>query len=127
MRDKLNRGDEVRRPTGWIVRLVDRQAALGWASLLSQTPANLDRAWIAITADPRGHDDVARRHRLKFDLKAVKIDGVELEQWQYEVTGGGRICMRSMTINASFGSRRPAPATLVGPTSADADIQSASG
>ncbi|MET8143430.1 hypothetical protein ABZU32_24270 [Sphaerisporangium sp. NPDC005288] len=87
----MKRGDEVRRPTGWVVRLVDRQAALGWASLLSQTPANLDRAWIAITADPRGSGDVARQHRLKFDLKAVKIAGVELEQWQYEVTGGGRI------------------------------------
>lgn len=91
MRDKLRRGDEVRRPTGWIMRLVDRQAAQGWEALLSQAPDNLDRAWIAITADPRNRDDLARQHRLKFDLKTVKIDGADLEQWQYEVTGGGRI------------------------------------
>ncbi|MER6951280.1 hypothetical protein ABT294_45420 [Nonomuraea sp. NPDC000554] len=59
--------------------------------MLSQVPENLDRAWIAITADPRCRDDVSRQHRLKFDLRTVKIDGLELEQWQYEVTGGGRI------------------------------------
>lgn len=91
MSDKPGRGEEVRRPTGWIVRLVDRQAAQGWAALLSQAPDNLDRAWVAITASPRCRDDLSRQHRLKYDLKSVKVDGVELEQWQYEVTGGGRI------------------------------------
>ncbi|MEO3854992.1 hypothetical protein ABGB08_08795 [Acrocarpospora sp. B8E8] len=89
--NQLGRGDEVRRPTGWIVRLVDRQAAQGWATLLAQVPENLDRAWLAITGDPRGRDDLSRQHRLKFDLRTVKIDGSELEHWQYEVTGGGRI------------------------------------
>jgi hypothetical protein len=61
--EKLGRGDEARRPTGWVVRL----------------------------ADPRSRNDLSRQHRLKFDLKSVKVDGAELEQWQYEVTGGGRI------------------------------------
>lgn len=67
------------------------KAALGWAGLLAQAPDNLDRAWVAITADPRCRDDLSRQHRLKFDLRIIKINGVELEQWQYEVTGGGRI------------------------------------
>ena len=91
MGQKQGRGDEARRPTGWIVRLVDRQAARGWAALLAQAPENLDRAWIDITADPRSRADLSRQHRLKFDLTSAKIDGVEMEQWQYEVTGGGRI------------------------------------
>lgn len=89
--EKLGKGDEARRPTGWVVRLVDRQAAVGWSQLLAQVPENLDRAWLAITAAPRGRDDLSRQHRLKFDLKTVKVESAELEQWQYEVTGGGRI------------------------------------
>jgi hypothetical protein len=89
--EKLGRGDEVRRPTGWVVRAIDRRAAVGWSQLLIQIPENLDRAWVAITAEPRNRDDLSRQHQLKFDLKTVKVDDVELEQWQYEVSGGGRI------------------------------------
>jgi hypothetical protein len=89
--EKLGKGDEVRRPTGWVIRLIDRQAARGWQALLARAPENLDRAWVAITADPRSRDNPSRQHRLKYDLTSVKVDGVVLEQWQYEVTGGGRI------------------------------------
>ncbi|MCP9621450.1 hypothetical protein FOH10_28885 [Nocardia otitidiscaviarum] len=91
MAEKLGRGDEVRRPTGWVVRLIDRQAAKGWETLLTHAPGNLDRAWVAITADPRCRDSLARQHPLRLDLGHVDIDGVAMEQWQYEVTGGGRI------------------------------------
>lgn len=70
---------------------MDRQAAVGWTELRGQIPENLDRAWLAITAEPRRRDNLSRRHRLKFDLATVKVDSVELEQWQYEVSGGGRI------------------------------------
>ncbi|MFC8044188.1 hypothetical protein [Nocardia sp. NPDC057353] len=91
MPDKLRRGDEAPRPTGWTVRLVDRQAAHGWTCLLNQAAESLDRAWVAITGDPRSRTDPSRQHPLKFDLREVQVDGVLLEQWQYEVTGGGRI------------------------------------
>jgi hypothetical protein len=74
-----------------VVRAIDRQAAVGWSELLAQIPENLDRAWVALTKAPRNRDDLSRRHQLKFDLKTVKVDSVELEQWQYEVSGGGRI------------------------------------
>ncbi len=41
--------------------------------------------------ESRCRDEPSRHHRLKFDLAVVKVDGVPLEQWQYEVTGAGRI------------------------------------
>ncbi|MFF2085193.1 hypothetical protein ACFVVM_15560 [Nocardia sp. NPDC058176] len=91
MPESLRRGDEVRRPTGWVVRAVDLRAAKGWTQLVSQAQANADRAWIAITTDPRCRDDPARQHPLKYDLSRVKVDGSDCEQWQFEVTGGGRL------------------------------------
>jgi hypothetical protein len=69
--EKLGGGDELRRPTGWVVRAIDRQAAMGWSQLCAQTRENLDRAWVAITAAPRSREDLSRRHPLKFDLKTV--------------------------------------------------------
>lgn len=52
MSGKLGRGDEARRPTGWVVRFIDRRAAEGWSNLLTQARENLDRAWLAVTFDP---------------------------------------------------------------------------
>ncbi|MGW5156414.1 hypothetical protein ACWEPN_13125 [Nonomuraea wenchangensis] len=83
------RGDEVPRPNPWRVRFADRRAAEGWAHLLAQAPDNLDRAWVAITSDPRRID--CRQHPLKGSLGFVKVDGVSVEQWQYEATSGGRL------------------------------------
>jgi hypothetical protein len=71
------------------VRAADRQAARGWQLLLQQAPENLDHAWVALTSHPRHVDQ--RQHPLKGPVAYVKIGGVSLQQWQYEVTGGGRI------------------------------------
>jgi hypothetical protein len=73
----------------WLVRAADRQAYQGWQRLLTVAPDNLDRAWVALTSDPRHIDQ--RQHPLKGALGVVKVAGAALEQWQYEVTGGGRI------------------------------------
>jgi len=67
----------------------DRQAYQGWQRLLTVAADNLDRAWVALTSDPRHIDQ--RQHPLKGALGVVKVGGAALEQWQYEVTGGGRI------------------------------------
>ncbi|WP_457031489.1 hypothetical protein [Kitasatospora sp. P5_F3] len=83
------RGEELPRPQPWCVRAADRQAYAGWQLLLKQVPENLDRAWVAITGEPRQVDQ--RQHPLKGTLGIVKVAGALLEQWQYEVTGGGRI------------------------------------
>jgi len=84
-----DRGNPIPRPHPWLVRAADRQAYQGWQRLLAAVPGNLDRAWVALTSDPRHIDQ--RQHPLKGSLGMVKIAGSALEQWQYEVTGGGRI------------------------------------
>ncbi len=64
-------------------------AASGWDELCSAAPANARTAWDEITEDPRNHGP--RQHRLKGDLGTRGLKGEQLEQWQYEVTAGGRI------------------------------------
>ena len=83
------RGAEIPRPRPWTVRAADRQAYQGWQRLLTVVPDNLDRAWVALTNDPHQIDQ--RQHPLKGALGVVKVGGATLEQWQYEITGGGRI------------------------------------
>lgn len=46
-------------------------------------------AWEKLTTDPRERGD--RQHPLKGRLGTRSINGEELEQWQYEVTSGGRL------------------------------------
>lgn len=46
-------------------------------------------AWERITLDPRTHD--ARQHPLRGTLGRRTVNGRQLEQWQFEVTGAGRI------------------------------------
>ncbi|MGH3931339.1 MAG: hypothetical protein ACRDTF_15370 [Pseudonocardiaceae bacterium] len=83
------RGEEVPRPHPWTVRFADRRAGQGWKDLLAQVPENVDRAWVAITSEPRRIDH--RQHPLRGALGSVKVGGAGLDQWQYEATGGGTI------------------------------------
>lgn len=83
------RGDEIARPHPWTVRAADRRAGIGWDELLQQVPEAADRAWVAITGDPRRTD--SRQHRLKGSLSVVSVGDRHVEQWQFEVTSGGRI------------------------------------
>ncbi|MHB8594998.1 MAG: hypothetical protein ACYDB3_11835 [Acidimicrobiales bacterium] len=55
----------------------------------SAAPASARKAWDRITADPRERDQ--RQHPLKGELGHRDLNGVEMEQWQYEVTSAGRI------------------------------------
>ena len=71
------------------MRAADRRAYAGWQQLLKQAPENLDRAWVAIVSEPRRIDQ--RQHPLKGALGLVKVAGDSFEQWQYEVTCGGRL------------------------------------
>ncbi|MFI2331842.1 hypothetical protein ACH474_00495 [Nocardia rhamnosiphila] len=71
--------------------LHDTDTARGWSELERQEIDAWERAWVAITSEPRSVQNPGRQHRLKATLGAVKVGGTEREQWQYEVTSGARI------------------------------------
>lgn len=107
------RGDAIERPKPWLVRAADLAAGKGWDLLVAQVPDAADRAWVAITSDPRRTDD--RHHRLKGSLADVAVAGRQLEQWQYEVTGAGRLWCgiddtnRTLWITGRPSGTRPRP------------------
>jgi len=72
------RGDEIVRPNPWTVRAADRQAGKGWDDLAGQVVDAIDRAWVAITSDPRRVD--GRQHRLRGALGAVKVGSAHPKQ-----------------------------------------------
>jgi hypothetical protein len=77
------------RPGGWDFRYATSDAVSGWAKVCAAAPGNARTAWERITSDPRAQTD--RQHPLKGSLGTRTINGETLEQWQYEVTGGGRL------------------------------------
>jgi hypothetical protein len=83
------RGADLPRPKPWTVKAADRQAALGWDLFVSQALEAADRAWVAITSDPRRTAD--RQHELRGSLGQVIVGGKKLDQWQVEPTAGGRV------------------------------------
>jgi hypothetical protein len=88
------RSDRVSPPApagGWEVKYADKAAVDGWEELVRTVPANLFRAWEALTYRPDDTSNLSRQHRLKGSLGTRSVGGRQLAQWQYEVTGGGRI------------------------------------
>ncbi|WP_406187598.1 hypothetical protein [Streptomyces sp. NBC_01006] len=70
------RGDRAAPPAPlgqWEVRFADAASAKGWESLTQQACENTYRAWILMRTDP------------------MPLAEQTCEQWQIEVTGGGRI------------------------------------
>ena len=74
---------------GWDFRYATNDAVKGWEQICSAVPGNARTAWERITGDPRQRDN--GQHPLKGSLGARSVNGEALEQWQYEVTAGGRI------------------------------------
>ena len=74
---------------GWDFRFATNDAAKGWDQICAAAPANARTAWDRITADPRRRDQ--RQHPLRGALGHRDVSGVDLKQWQYEVTSAGRI------------------------------------
>lgn len=77
------------RPDGWDFRFANNAAANGWDQLCRDVPSNTWTAWDAIVSDPRRRN--TRQHPLRGPRRQCLVSGVEMEQWQYEVTSGGRI------------------------------------
>lgn len=74
---------------GWELRYGTSDAVKGWEKVCAAAPANARVAWAKLTADPR--ERTKRQHPLKGDLGHRSVNGVAMDQWQYEVTGGGRL------------------------------------
>jgi hypothetical protein len=72
------------------VRYADTKAVRGWEERCRHAPGNTRDAFDAMRAEPRPKEDM-RRHRLRGELAYRKYGDRELEQWQIEVTGSGRI------------------------------------
>lgn len=88
------RGDRVAppaRPGSWEARFATSDAAKGWEALCQTARGNTWEAWIILTERPVTPENPARQHRLRGTLGTRSIGGRDLEQWQYEVTAGGRI------------------------------------
>jgi hypothetical protein len=88
------RGDRVAppaRPGGWEARFATSEAAKGWEELCRLARANTWEAWVVLTDRPTAPISPERQHRLRGRLASREVGGHVLEQWQYEVTAGGRI------------------------------------
>jgi len=88
------RGDRVPAPPGpdeWEIRFLDNDTAKGWEELCRQAPGNTRIAWLTMRAHPAPRVESARHRRLKYELATGLVKGRELEHWQIEVTGAGRV------------------------------------
>ena len=88
------RGDRVTVPPPdgqWDVRFGTSDAAIGWEELCRHALANTRRCLDVLRSEPRSRADHDRQHRLRGDLATHRHNGRDLEQWEYEVTSGGRV------------------------------------
>ncbi|MEV0353993.1 hypothetical protein AB0H88_50335 [Nonomuraea sp. NPDC050680] len=88
------RGDRVTVPPPddeWDVRFGTGAAVEGWEELCRHALANTRRCFEALRADPRSGSSRDRQHRLRGDLSTHRHNGKNLEQWEFEVTSGGRV------------------------------------
>ncbi len=88
------RGERVAPPPRvgeWELRFATGEAATGWEELCAQAPGPARDCYDALTKDPRDRTSASRQHPLKGDLGRRELKGLVLEQWQYEVTGAGRV------------------------------------
>jgi len=85
------RGDRVAPPARegeWELRHTSGSTD-GWEELCKQARGPAGKAWEALSRNPLERSE--RQHPLAGELGTVSIGGKRLSQWQYEVTGGGRI------------------------------------
>lgn len=71
------------------IELVTGQATTGWRHVVAARKNSPAVDWDRPTKAPYQSDP--KCHQLKGELATIVRDGVEHEQWQYELAGGARI------------------------------------
>ncbi|MCU1648012.1 MAG: hypothetical protein JWN03_8287 [Nocardia sp.] len=79
------------RPGAWVTRFGTTEAAKGWEDLCRTARFNTWEAWIVLTERPTKPENPHRQHKLRGEWETRSVRGETFEQWQYEVTAGGRI------------------------------------
>ena len=72
-------------------RFATSEAAKGWEELRRTAAASMEEAWAVLSERPARPRHPARQHRVRGRLAERVVGGRNLQQWQYEVAGGGRI------------------------------------
>ncbi|GAB2772642.1 hypothetical protein [Streptomyces daliensis] len=87
------KGDRVSVPplTGWNVDFGTTEAVTGWEDLCRAALSSAHRCLDALRADPLCRANWSRQHRLRGRHATKEWKGSCLEQWEYEVTSGGRV------------------------------------
>lgn len=89
------KGDGVAPPArpgdGWEIRFGAKEAVRGWEELKRIAAPATWRAWDVMSHYPTEPVNRQRQHRLKGELSNRVVNGRNLEQWQYEVTGAARV------------------------------------
>lgn len=88
------RGDRVAAPpvdNEWDVRFGSNRAGAGWEELCRTATGNTRRCFEDLRSAPAPRPETTRQHRLKGDYRDQSFGGRLLSQWQYGVTGGGRV------------------------------------
>lgn len=73
----------------WQLRFLKNPAVRGWDDLCGKAPEAAARAYDLLQHDPRQRTE--RNHPLRGELGTGTVAGRELERWQHEVTGAGRL------------------------------------
>ncbi|MDX3247764.1 hypothetical protein [Streptomyces sp. ME18-1-4] len=87
------KGDRVSVPplSGWNVIHGTTEAATGWEELCRVALPNAHRCLEALRTDPLSRANWNRQHQLRGRHATKEWKGSELEQWEYEITSGGRV------------------------------------
>jgi hypothetical protein len=91
-RTPQRRGERVAPPPAkeeWDVVFATGDAVDGWEELSRHAPGPTRGCWEKLRTDPFRHD--RRQHPLRNRLGTRQIGEKTLNQWQYEVTGAGRV------------------------------------
>lgn len=87
------KGDRVSAPPldGWNVVFGTTEAVTGWEELCRAALPNVHRCLDVLRSDALSRSNWSRQHQLRGRHSTKVWKGSDLEQWEYEVTSGGRV------------------------------------